>query len=60
MVLGGIYTRLGIEWKMLKSVAERVDTPRPRARVKISTDAPRLVVTNTATPAPPAPARLAC
>lgn len=39
VVLGGIYTRLGIEWKMLKSVGERVETPSARARVKFLTDA---------------------
>lgn len=68
----GIYARLGIEWETLKSVAERVDTPHPRARVKIPTDAPRLAVTNSAPlprllvvtnrftprPAPPLRARL--
>ena len=41
MVLGGIYTRLGIEWEMLKSVAGRVDTPCARPRVKILTDVVR-------------------
>lgn len=40
-VVGGIYTRLGIEWKMLKSVGERVEIPSARARVKFSADAPR-------------------
>jgi hypothetical protein len=60
-VVVGIYTRLGIEWKMLKSVGERVETPCARARVKFLTDAPRLlVVTNTARPAMRRPARLAC
>ena len=38
MVLGGIYTRLGIKWKMLKSVGERVEYPPRASRVKFLAD----------------------